>query len=715
MMRTPHVFLLQSVALTVATGLILGCAGEAAKEPADERGAHVQPAAPAEGDGAGPAAASPPRDTADWQPENLGEAPPETIPDHPGDDPLPELIPEDTGPVEMAPADLAPLRAEPGGFTPRSLRSQPSSLRAPAEPVALREAPPLDYEGAAGEDVPLRDSSAAPPESASDPDGAATFPEPVAPPPPFSDSEKTKEQKDDPSYRVVKVFYGTDRARVGGPDYSRWFYLGGSLAIFGAAIGVFAGSMKSKRQGCAPVFLAFAGFGVAAYLAVIGGWDWAFPPPVEQAVEITYGGDRGDLTLGVAEVSIPANHTKGTLEAPTIFKLEFEADPFKHVTLLKVQERAQADFYHELNEFLETAERQQCLVFVHGYNTGFTDAVRRTAQLCHDLKFPGAPVCYTWPSQGTLLGYQTDETNVAWTEADFEKFLLDLRERSGAEAIHIIAHSMGNRAVTETLKNIALSQKHAEPLFGEVVLTAPDVDADHYRRNLADHVKAVSQRVTLYASSNDRALLASEGFHGAPRLGDSGDTLVILPTMETIDVSAVDTSLLGHAYYGSNGSVISDLHELIASASPPSARAFLAPRNLGLLSYWAFESPATGSREGGGGNAYPGLSQPAATIAAEPPALAAPSLTARNAGLAPAPAQPGEAAELGERPLDRTAILLIARPEQAVKAETAPINTGEPMEAVDPAGASAPQLLPFRSSQPIRRSFRTQRNPLRSE
>jgi hypothetical protein len=79
--------------------------------------------------------------------------------------------------------------------------------------------------------------------------------------------------------------------------------------------------------------------------------------------------------------------------------------------------------------------------------------------------------------------------------------------------------------------------------------------------------------------------------HGYARAGDSGEDLVVVEGIDTIDVSAVDTSLfsLGHLYYGSSQTVLADLFDLIRKAKPPEARRWLRPELLGSLTYWVFE------------------------------------------------------------------------------------------------------------------------------
>ena len=131
---------------------------------------------------------------------------------------------------------------------------------------------------------------------------------------------------------------------------------------------------------------------------------------------------------------------------------------------------------------------------------------------------------------------------------------------------------MGNRALTSALRELALEFKAECPKFHEVVLTAPDIDADVFRRDLAPAIVATASRVTLYASSNDEALIASKAVHGYRRAGDSGDDVVVVPGVDTVDVSSIDTSLLGHCYYGDNSTVLADLFELIQDSKPPDQR-----------------------------------------------------------------------------------------------------------------------------------------------
>ena len=131
-------------------------------------------------------------------------------------------------------------------------------------------------------------------------------------------------------------------------------------------------------------------------------------------------------------------------------------------------------------------------------------------------------------------------------------------------------------ATTKTLNPINHTDCHPNPLrhlFPFRVSTGPDVDADLFRRELAPRLATVGRNVTLYASSDDEALKVSKQLHGGyPRAGESGPSLVITPYIETVDVSGIDLSLLGHSYYGDNQSILRDLFGIVRQRMSASER-----------------------------------------------------------------------------------------------------------------------------------------------
>lgn len=299
-----------------------------------------------------------------------------------------------------------------------------------------------------------------------------------------------------------------------------------------------------------------------------------------------YGGDRGDLVLGKCVVTIPKSHVEGAIEAPSLLRLEFSEDPAKHVILASLKPLSAADFYREAGAKIASDQSKSALVFVHGYNVTFRDAALRTAQMSYDLKFKGVPVFFSWPSQGKYLGYVRDESNIEYAKTDLKKFLKDFVANTPAERVYLVAHSMGNRAVTSVLADLFRDAPHLRAKFRDIILAAPDIDADIFKRDIAPAIVGPEQNITLYASSNDWALKASKTFHGYQRAGDTGENLTVVPGLVTIDSSSAETGFLGHSYFAESKSIIDDILGIFSGRPKPEERPPLIPAESAAGRYW---------------------------------------------------------------------------------------------------------------------------------
>lgn len=317
-------------------------------------------------------------------------------------------------------------------------------------------------------------------------------------------------------------------------------------------------------------------------------------PEVDQGIIQYTAQQDGALHLGVATVTIPASHTFGELESPSIWRLEFRANPDRHVILKSVDQLDETTFQSALERYMQKAESREAFVFVHGYNVTFEDAARRTAQMAYDMKFPGAPIFYSWPSRGQLLSYARDETMVQRTVPYLSEFLNMVARETGAEVVHLIAHSMGNRAMTNALK--LMSQESVEmegPLFNEILLAAPDIDVEVFRQ-ISEAVTGMGQGTTLYASANDKALGASRRLRSdLTRLGDTRNGITVLQNMESIDASLVDSDFLGHGYFADNRSVLSDIDLLLDTGQRADERGLTSERNSDGNIYWRVQPCGT--------------------------------------------------------------------------------------------------------------------------
>ena len=260
----------------------------------------------------------------------------------------------------------------------------------------------------------------------------------------------------------------------------------------------------------------------------------------------------------------------------------------KSVVLLSTLPTSKGDFFAQLQAATAKPDSKALFVFIHGFNVQFEDGARRTAQLAYDLGFQGPPILYSWPSAGRLKAYMADEATIEWTKPHLKQFIQDLVLHAGASGVHIIAHSMGNRALVRVLNELGTLACN-QHLVKQVILTAPDIDTGEFYQ-LAAAMTSTAQRVTLYASSKDLAIEISKTFHKYPRAGEAEANIVIQQGIDTIDSSTVDTSLLGHSYYCDERTVLSDVFYVITGGIPPSMRHGLERRQCHLGQYWAFKA-----------------------------------------------------------------------------------------------------------------------------
>jgi len=165
------------------------------------------------------------------------------------------------------------------------------------------------------------------------------------------------------------------------------------------------------------------------------------------------------------------------------------------------------------------------LLYVHGYRETLQTTARDTVQIGAMSNFGGPIIHYSWPSQGNLLSYAVDETNMYWDQRNFRNFLTKLARTEWVKEIVIVSHSLGARLVTPAVEYVDRTSTNADSSnISNIILASPDVDREDFERDIAEEVLAArrvnnDRRVTVYASLSDRALAVSRAVHGYPRLG----------------------------------------------------------------------------------------------------------------------------------------------------------------------------------------------------
>jgi esterase/lipase superfamily enzyme len=257
------------------------------------------------------------------------------------------------------------------------------------------------------------------------------------------------------------------------------------------------------------------------------------------------------LNYAALTVSIPNSHVTGEIEWPS----GSAPDP-DHDFVTTEREFVDADGF--LNELRMRAASDgekagSVLVFVHGYNTLYEEAVYWLAQIAHDSGFEGTAVLFAWPSQGKAPLYLADREASTYSRDYFEQAMLDIAALPEVREINILAHSMGSWLAVETLRQAAM-KGHVDfnGKLGDVILASPDLDVTVFRTQL-DVIGPLPRPMTVLVSGDDKALgLSTWLAGGVDRAGriTAADARVIEGArkynLRVIDLTAVDDGQGNH-------------------------------------------------------------------------------------------------------------------------------------------------------------------------
>lgn len=255
-------------------------------------------------------------------------------------------------------------------------------------------------------------------------------------------------------------------------------------------------------------------------------------------------------------VSVPPNRVEGSVTWPRRGRAP---DPATDFITVAAELMGQDVFVAGIDRQLAALPpgNREVLLYVHGFNTNYSEAFYRQAQMMHDFGIDGVAVSYAWASAGNPFGYVHDRDSVLFARDDLAA-LLHLLERTRAERVVIAAHSMGGLLTMEALRDKAL--RGAAPPWGKlrgVLLISPDIAVDVFR----DQARAIGdlpQPFVIFTSDQDRALRLSAGLSGQrDRLGSLPDA----GPVADFDVTLINLTDLG----GGDA-----LHHMTAVSSPAS-------------------------------------------------------------------------------------------------------------------------------------------------
>ncbi len=286
-----------------------------------------------------------------------------------------------------------------------------------------------------------------------------------------------------------------------------------------------------------------------------------------------FSGERGrGLAFADIAISIPPDSARqiGDVQWPSSAR----PDPNREFATLRADRIEVDEALRRMHARVAGKPKNGVLVFVHGYNTRFEEAVYRLAQIVHDSGARVTPVLFTWPSRGTLLAYAYDRESANYSRDGLEAALQALARDPKVGEISILAHSMGNWVTIEALRQMSIRDRGISTKIKNVMLAAPDVDVDVFRRQikLIDEGKTKPD-FTLFVSRDDDALAVSRVLWGSTdRVGaidpsrEPYRTQLQSADLRVVDLTDVKTDdPTGHAKFAASPEVVKMIGTRLAS------------------------------------------------------------------------------------------------------------------------------------------------------
>ncbi len=197
----------------------------------------------------------------------------------------------------------------------------------------------------------------------------------------------------------------------------------------------------------------------------------------------------------------------------------------EEIKIKRLESLQQEAFVKQIKKLVHDSPQRSLLIVVHGFREAFPSALRKTAFLGHILDINSPVLLFDWPgNQGSSLsGYRRARSIATQSGIELAKTLELIIRDVQPEKLWLIANSMGGQVVADAFshmyQNAEFSDSEIE--FEDVILTAPDVSQDEFNNQFKHEISALTRNLTVYVSSNDRALIMSRIVNRESRGGES--------------------------------------------------------------------------------------------------------------------------------------------------------------------------------------------------
>jgi esterase/lipase superfamily enzyme len=237
-------------------------------------------------------------------------------------------------------------------------------------------------------------------------------------------------------------------------------------------------------------------------------------------VEESFNNERAEsLSFGMFDTNIEPSLGIGMLVNPTDWFQNEE------IQLNQVRMLEEDSMIAEVRSQVDASPYRSLLININGFRERFPSALRKTAFLAHVLDMNTPVLVFDWPGdQGSRpRQYLRAQTIARESGIDLARTLERIVRDVQPDRLWILANSMGGEVVVSALSELyqQADMADAETEIEHVILTAPDLSHEEFGSRFRDKILAMADSLTVYVSSNDRALLMSRIINRGRRLGES--------------------------------------------------------------------------------------------------------------------------------------------------------------------------------------------------
>lgn len=268
-----------------------------------------------------------------------------------------------------------------------------------------------------------------------------------------------------------------------------------------------------------------------------------------------------------------------------------------------------AAFMKQLSDAVKASPHNSLLVVVFGYQDGYEATAIKAAYFAYLLDVNTPVLLFDWPGDQvtSIDGYKKAQSMAIASGPQLGELLAKITREIKPAKLWVKASSLGCQVVCNAFEHMYKYEDMADKdrEIAHVIFAAPDVGKEEFESEFRDEIAALAEKVTVYVSSNDTALLMSGFINMDERLGrqkiseyeqtEEAKDLLYLKSLDPekitlIDVTPINKSSYSHGYYLEDPEFFDDVYTRFFDKEPNVSRRLYLLKYKDNVDYWVMQA-----------------------------------------------------------------------------------------------------------------------------